>query len=96
MARSRRVVHGRWRVEQSVSRENLRCQARPNIVSSPGRAPLVGANPIYIAALLVVVGEAWLALSLPLLLCAGAIAIFFHLFMIGSEERTPCRRFGDA
>ena len=75
---------------------NSRCQARPNIVSCLGRAPLVGANAIYIASLLVVVGEAWLSLSLPLLLYAGAIAIFFHLFMIGSEERTLCLRFGDA
>ena len=56
----------------------------------------MGANPIYIAALLAGVGEAWLSLSLPLLLYAGAIAIFFHLFMIGSEERTLCPRFGDA
>lgn len=53
-------------------------------------------NPIYLAALLVVVGEAWLFLSLPLLLYAGAMAIFFHLFVIGYEERTLRRRFGDA
>ena len=53
-------------------------------------------NPIYIAALLVVSGEAWLFLSLPLLLYAGAMAIFFHLFVIGCEERTLRRRFGDA
>jgi protein-S-isoprenylcysteine O-methyltransferase Ste14 len=52
-------------------------------------------NPIYIAALLVVMGEAWLLLSLPLLLYAAAMAIFFHLFVIGYEERTLRRRFGD-
>jgi protein-S-isoprenylcysteine O-methyltransferase Ste14 len=53
-------------------------------------------NPIYIAALLVVMGEAWLFLSLPLLLYAGAMAICFHLFVICYEERTLLRRFGDA
>lgn len=53
-------------------------------------------NPIYIGALLVVLGEAWLFLSLPLLLYAGAMAVFFHLFVIGYEERTLRRRFGDA
>jgi hypothetical protein len=33
-----------------------------------------------------VLGEAWLFLSLPLLKYAVAIAIFFHLFVIGYEE----------
>jgi protein-S-isoprenylcysteine O-methyltransferase Ste14 len=53
-------------------------------------------NPIYLAALLVVCGEAWLFLSIPLLIYAGAMAILFHLFVIGYEERTLSRRFGDA
>lgn len=53
-------------------------------------------NPIYVAALLVVAGEAWLFLSLPLLAYAGAMALFFHLFVIGYEERALHRRFGDA
>jgi protein-S-isoprenylcysteine O-methyltransferase Ste14 len=52
-------------------------------------------NPIYIAALLVLVGEAWLFLSLPLLVYAGAVAIFCHLFVIGYEEPTLRRRFGE-
>lgn len=51
-------------------------------------------NPIYIAALLVVVGEAWLFLS-PRLLYAGTVAIFFHLLVIGYEEPTLRRRFGE-
>jgi protein-S-isoprenylcysteine O-methyltransferase Ste14 len=51
-------------------------------------------NPMYISALLVVVGEAWLFRSLPLLTYAGAAAIFFHLFVIGYEEPTLGRRFG--
>lgn len=51
-------------------------------------------NPIYLAALLVVLGEAWLFLSLPLLAYAGAMAVCFHLFVIGYEEPTLRRRFG--
>jgi protein-S-isoprenylcysteine O-methyltransferase Ste14 len=51
-------------------------------------------NPIYIAALLVVVGEAWLFLSLPLLVYAGVTAVSFHLFVIGYEEPTLHGRFG--
>ena len=53
-------------------------------------------NPIYIAALLVVVGEAWLFMSPPLLAYAGAMAITVHLFVIGYEEPTLERRFGPA
>jgi protein-S-isoprenylcysteine O-methyltransferase Ste14 len=53
-------------------------------------------NPIYLAALLVILGEAWLFLSPALLIYAAAMAILFHLFVIGYEERTLDRRFGDA
>lgn len=52
-------------------------------------------NPIYIAALLVVVGEAWLFLSLPLLLYSAAMAISLHLLVIGYEEPTLRRSFGE-
>ena len=51
-------------------------------------------NPIYIAALLVVLGQAWLFMSLPLLAYAGAMAVVFHLFVTGYEERTLSHRFG--
>jgi|GEM_PF-563448 protein-S-isoprenylcysteine O-methyltransferase Ste14 len=51
-------------------------------------------NPIYLAALLVVLGQAWLFRSLPLLAYAGAMAIFCHLFVTGYEERALRRRFG--
>jgi hypothetical protein len=51
-------------------------------------------NPIYLAALLVVLGEAWLFLSLPLLAYAGAMAVLFHLFVTGYEEPTLRRHFG--
>lgn len=53
-------------------------------------------NPMYIAALLVVVGEAWLFLFLPLLVYAAAMAALFHLFVIGYEEPTLHRRFGES
>lgn len=53
-------------------------------------------NPIYLAALLIVLGEAWLFLSLALLTYAGAMAVVFHLFVIGYEEPTLRRRFGSA
>ena len=53
-------------------------------------------NPIYIAALLVVLGEAWLFMSPWLLAYAGIMAVFFHLFVTGYEERTLRRRFGAA
>ena len=51
-------------------------------------------NPIYLAALLVVLGEAWLFLSPWLLAYAGIMAVFFHLFVTGYEERVLRRRFG--
>jgi protein-S-isoprenylcysteine O-methyltransferase Ste14 len=53
-------------------------------------------NPIYLAALLVVLGEAWLFLSPPLVAYAGAMAISCHLFVVGYEEPTLRRRFGDS
>ncbi len=51
-------------------------------------------NPIYIAALLVVGGEAWLFASPRLLAYAGAMAVTFHLFVTGYEERKLSRSFG--
>jgi protein-S-isoprenylcysteine O-methyltransferase Ste14 len=53
-------------------------------------------NPIYLAALLIVLGEAWLFTSLRLLAYAGAMAVLCHLFVTGYEERTLRRRFGRA
>jgi len=52
-------------------------------------------NPLYLAALLVVLGQAWLFWSLALLVYAGAMAVTVHLFVIGYEERTLRRRFSD-
>ncbi len=53
-------------------------------------------NPIYLAALLVVLGEAGLFLAPWLLVYAAAMAVTCHLFVIGYEEPTLRRRFGAA
>jgi protein-S-isoprenylcysteine O-methyltransferase Ste14 len=53
-------------------------------------------NPIYLAALLVVLGEAGLFGSLRVLAYAGVLAVCFHLFVIGYEEPGLRRRFGPA
>ncbi|HEY6498213.1 MAG TPA: isoprenylcysteine carboxylmethyltransferase family protein [Streptosporangiaceae bacterium] len=53
-------------------------------------------NPIYVAALLVVAGQAWLFGSLAVLAYAMAMAMTFHIFVMGYEERTLRRRFGPA
>jgi protein-S-isoprenylcysteine O-methyltransferase Ste14 len=52
-------------------------------------------NPLYLGALLVVLGEAWLFLSAWLVAYAAAMAIAFHLFVLAYEEPTLRRRFGD-
>lgn len=52
-------------------------------------------NPIYLGALAVVLGEAWLFLSVPLLAYVVAMAVVFHAFVIGYEEPTLLHRFGD-
>jgi protein-S-isoprenylcysteine O-methyltransferase Ste14 len=53
-------------------------------------------NPIYLAALLVVLGEAWLFISTRLLVYAAAMAVFCRLFVTGYEERRLGRRFGSS
>jgi protein-S-isoprenylcysteine O-methyltransferase Ste14 len=71
----------------------------PGLWDAPRRVVAAGPyrwvrNPIYIAALLIVAGEAWLFWSLPVLEYAAAMAVFFHLFVTGYEERRLARRFG--
>lgn len=73
----------------------------PGLWDAPTRVVATGPyrwvrNPIYIAALLVVLGQAWLFWSLPVLVYAGAMAAFCHLFVTGYEERRLGRRFGSA
>jgi protein-S-isoprenylcysteine O-methyltransferase Ste14 len=53
-------------------------------------------NPIYIAALLIVLGEARLFMSPRLLAYAAAMALVFHLFVTCYEEPVLRRRFGSA
>lgn len=52
-------------------------------------------NPIYIAAGLVIGSEALLFMSLELLLYLVVFALGVHLFVVGFEEPTLHRRFGD-
>jgi protein-S-isoprenylcysteine O-methyltransferase Ste14 len=52
-------------------------------------------NPIYLAALLVVLGEAWLFGSIPLLVYAATISVACHLFVVAYEEPELHRRFGE-
>ncbi len=51
-------------------------------------------NPIYLSALLVVLGEAWLFQSRALLIYAVAMAACFHLFVVAYEEPRLRREFG--
>ncbi len=73
----------------------------PGLWDSPRRVVTVGPyrwvrNPIYIGALLIVSGEAWLFLSVDLLLYAAVLAVAFHLLVVGYEERRLRARFGEA
>jgi protein-S-isoprenylcysteine O-methyltransferase Ste14 len=73
----------------------------PGPWDAPRRVVAVGPyrwvrNPMYLAALLVVLGESWLFLSLPLLLYTGALAVLVALFVIGYEEPTLRPRFGES
>jgi protein-S-isoprenylcysteine O-methyltransferase Ste14 len=52
-------------------------------------------NPIYIAAVLIVSGEAWLFGSVDLLLYAAGLAVACHLLVIGYEEPRLRARFGE-
>jgi protein-S-isoprenylcysteine O-methyltransferase Ste14 len=52
-------------------------------------------NPIYLAAMLIVLGEAWLFLSTALLLYAAAAAVGFHLLVVAYEEPRLRSRFGE-
>jgi protein-S-isoprenylcysteine O-methyltransferase Ste14 len=72
----------------------------PGVWDPPRRFVAVGPyrwvrNPIYLAALLIVGGEAWLFGSAQVLLYAAVLAAGFHLLVTGYEERTLRARFGD-
>lgn len=72
----------------------------PGLWDAPRRVVSTGPyayvrNPIYLAALLIVSGEAWLFLSPSLLLYAAVLAAAFHLLIVGYEEPRLRRRFGE-
>jgi protein-S-isoprenylcysteine O-methyltransferase Ste14 len=73
----------------------------PGLWDAPRRVVAAGPyayvrNPIYVAALLIVGGEAWLFESPGLLLYVAGLAIAFHLFVVGYEEPRLRGRFGDS
>ena len=53
-------------------------------------------NPMYIGVLTILVGEALLYRHLPLLYVLSGMAVFFHIRIVGYEERALRRRFGEA
>jgi len=72
----------------------------PGLWDAPRRVVATGPyafvrNPIYLAALLIVSGEAWLFESPSLLLYAAALAAAFHVLIVGYEEPRLRARFGD-
>ncbi len=72
----------------------------PGLWDPPRRVVAVGPyrwvrNPIYLAALLIVSGEAWLFLSANLLIYAAVLAAGFHLFVTCHEEPKLRARFGE-
>jgi protein-S-isoprenylcysteine O-methyltransferase Ste14 len=72
----------------------------PGVWDPPRRVVAAGPyrwvrNPIYIAALLIVSGEAWLFLSADLLIYAAVLAAGFHLLVTCYEEPRLRARFGE-
>jgi protein-S-isoprenylcysteine O-methyltransferase Ste14 len=71
----------------------------PGVWDAPRRVVAAGPyrwvrNPIYIAALIIVSGEAWLFGSVGVLVYAGVLAVAFHLLVTGYEEPRLRARFG--
>jgi len=53
-------------------------------------------NPMYVGVVTMVLGEAWLFASWPLLIHAAATFTVVHLFVLLHEEPTLRRRFGES
>jgi protein-S-isoprenylcysteine O-methyltransferase Ste14 len=51
---------------------------------------------MYVAVAALVLGQALLLGQIPLLLYAAAVWLFFHLFVLGYEEPTLRRQFGES
>ena len=76
-----------------------RGRGTPLPLDPPRRLVVVGPyrhvrNPMYVAGLLVLVGQATLYRAPGLLWYAVAFAVSTHLFVVGYEEQTLRRRFG--
>jgi len=76
-----------------------RGRGTPMPLDPPRRLVVVGPyrhvrNPMYVAGLLVIVGQATFYRVSSLLWYAAAFAVCTHLFVVGYEERTLRRRFG--
>jgi len=76
-----------------------RGRGTPMPIDPPRRLVVVGPyryvrNPMYVAGLLALLGQATLYGAVSLLWYAGAFALATHLFVVGYEERTLRRRFG--
>jgi protein-S-isoprenylcysteine O-methyltransferase Ste14 len=52
-------------------------------------------NPIYLAGMVIVLGEAWLFGSAALLLYAVGVAVAFHLLVVAYEEPRLHAKFGE-
>jgi protein-S-isoprenylcysteine O-methyltransferase Ste14 len=75
-------------------------QGTPGLWDPPRRVVVGGPyrwvrNPIYLAALVIVSGEAWLFFSADLLIYAAVLAAGFHLLVTGYEEPRLRARFGE-
>lgn len=53
-------------------------------------------NPMYIAVLLVIVGQAWLFASPGILVYAFVVAVVVHAFVVAYEEPTLAEQFGSS
>jgi protein-S-isoprenylcysteine O-methyltransferase Ste14 len=76
-----------------------RGRGTPMPIDPPRRLVVVGPyryvrNPMYVAGLLVLLGQATLYGAVSLLWYAAGFALATHLFVVGYEERTLRRRFG--
>jgi protein-S-isoprenylcysteine O-methyltransferase Ste14/uncharacterized protein YndB with AHSA1/START domain len=72
----------------------------PGVWDPPRRVVAVGPyrrvrNPIYLSAMLIVLGEAWLFRSTALLVYAVALAVAFQLLVVAYEEPRLRAKFGD-
>jgi protein-S-isoprenylcysteine O-methyltransferase Ste14 len=76
-----------------------RGRGTPAPIDPPRRLVVAGPyryvrNPMYVAALLILVGQAVLFESVSLLWYAAGFGLIAHAFVVGYEERTLARRFG--